>query len=153
MGIKHHPGGFKLDFGSTVTILTTAVSDTKHCKRASSQGIFTGIVLDESQLKLKRNQRQILMSEEGINEIKESTGRGDLDSCHQYDDKQNEEADAKICQPKDCVEHKHSCECEIKKTQEFVILSLTCPSFPFVPGQIVWISLDQIIALAVLCRN
>lgn len=152
MSIKQHPGRIKLDFGSTVTILTTAVSDTKHCKRINGQGIFTGIVLDESQLRLKRNQRQMLMSGEGINDISENLVREESDLDRQCDDKQSEGEGGSL-QPKECEEHKKHCECEVKKTQEFVILSLTCPSFPFVPGQIVWISLEQIIALAVLCRN
>ncbi len=138
MSIKQHPGGFKLDFGSTVTILTTAVADTKHCKRVNGQGIFTGVVLEESELKLKRSPKHVLISVNGLDEIQDDTESGGKDSCwngHKPEDKQNDY------------------EGEDKKTQEFVILSLTCPSFPFMPGQIVWISLDQIIALAVLCKN
>jgi hypothetical protein len=137
LSMKQKPSGFKLEFGSTVTILTTAVADIKHCKRINGQGIYTGVLLEESELRLKRSPKHVLVPADGL-----------------------ESQDAGETGRKECCCHEHKCEdklndheCEAKTTQEFVILSLTCPSFPFIPGQIVWISLDQIIALTVLCRN
>jgi hypothetical protein len=41
----------------------------------------------------------------------------------------------------------------MKKEEEFLVLELTCASFPFTPGQIVSISVEQIVAVAVVCRN
>ncbi|MDF2633702.1 MAG: hypothetical protein K0R78_576 [Pelosinus sp.] len=167
MSIKQHPNGFKLDFGSTVTILTTAVADTKHCKRVNGQGIFTGVVLEESELRLKRSPKHVLISVDGLNEFQDATKTEGEDCCcheHKCDDKQNDgegnkpyskkdyDGNKPYCE-KDYDGHKDDYQCEVKTTQEFVILSLTCPSFPFSPGQIVWISIDQIIALSVLCRN
>lgn len=145
MSIKQHPNGFKLEFGSTVTILTTGVADTKHCKRINGQGIFTGVVLDESELKI-RSPKHVSISVDGVSEYLESAETENVHSCcheHKYCDIQKHHDE----------DHKgHKDACEVKK-QEFVILSLTFPSFPFPPGQIVWISLDQIIALSVLCKN
>jgi hypothetical protein len=150
-----------------VTILTTAVADTKHCKRVNGQGIFTGVVLEESELRLKRSPKHVLISVDGLNEFQDATKTEGEDCCcheHKCDDKQNDgegnkpyskkdyDGNKPYCE-KDYDGHKDDYQCEVKTTQEFVILSLTCPSFPFSPGQIVWISIDQIIALSVLCRN
>lgn len=149
LSIKQHPIGFKPDFGSTVTILTTAVADTKHCRRVSGQGIFTGVVLEESELRLKRSPKHVSISVEGVEEFQHEPENVETNCCwheHKLKDKL-----------KDYEEYKPHCEKdhggEERKKQEFVILSLTCPSFPFSPGQIVWISLDQIIALSVICKN
>jgi hypothetical protein len=144
LSIKHHPNRFKLDFGSTVTILTTGVADIKHCRRVSGQGIFTGVVIDESELKLKRSPKHVLISVEGLSEFQSDIETESTDPCWQNDYEVHQPHD------EDHVEHKE--KREVKKAQEFVILSLTCPSFPFAREQIVWISLDQIIALSVLCR-
>jgi hypothetical protein len=143
LSIKQRPNGFKLDFGSTVTILTTAVADTKHCKRVNGQGVFTGVVLEESQLRLNRSPKQVLVSVDGLSTFQDDSKKEGENCCCQ----QHGWEEQKSYYQTDCGEPKD----EIKTTQEFVILSLTCPSFPFTPGQIVWISLDQIIALAVLC--
>jgi len=172
-----------------VTILTAAVADTKHCKRVNGQGIFTGVVLEESELRLKRSPKHVLISVDGLNEFQDATKTEGEDCCcheHKCDDKQNDgegnkpyskkdydgnkpycekdyDGNKPYCEKdydgnkpyckKDYDGHKDDYQCEVKTTQEFVILSLTCPSFPFSPGQIVWISIDQIIALSVLCRN
>jgi hypothetical protein len=143
-----HPNGFKFDFGSTVTILTTAVADTKHCRRVSGQGIFTGVVLRESEVEIKRSPKHVLISVDGLGKIHDDIKSKEVVSC--------------------CHENKNDCkghqlqgvnyagyknEYEDEKIQEFVILSLTSPSFPFFTGQIVWVSLDQIIAWSILCSE
>jgi hypothetical protein len=145
LSIMQHPNRFKLETGSTVTILTTGVADTKHCRRVSGQGIFTGVVIDESELKIKRSPKHVLISVEGLSEFQNSIGTGSSDSCCQnnYEAQQTHEENH--------IEYKE--KREVKKAQEFVILSLTCPSFPFGREEIVWISLDQIIALSVVCRD
>jgi hypothetical protein len=156
LSIKQHPSGLKLDFGSTVTILTTAVADTKHCRRVNGQGIFTGVVLEESELRLKRSSKHVLISVDGLSELQNDSKKevGDC-CCHEikHDDKKNDWEEHKSHYQKSFGEHKNDYEHEVKTMQEFVILSLTCSSFPFLPGQIVWISIDQIIALTVLCKN
>ncbi len=149
MSIKQHPNGFKLDFGSIVTILTTAVADTKHCKRTNGQGVFTGVVLEESELRLKRSPKQVVVSVDGFSEFQDDSKREEEKCCCQ----QLNWEENKSYYQMECGEHKNDHEYGVKTKQEFVILSLTCPSFPFTPGQIVWISLDQIIALGVLCKN
>jgi hypothetical protein len=155
LSIRQQPNGFKFDFGSTVTILTTGVADIKHCRRVSGQGIFTGVVLEESEVNIKRSPKHVLISVDGLSKFQDDTETKGTDSCwheHKPDDKQNDYAGH---QPhgEDHDGYKNDRECEMKKTQEFVILSLTCPSFPFFTGQIVWISFDQIIAWAVFCSD
>ncbi len=140
-----HPNRFKLETGSTVTILTTGVADTKHCRRVSGQGIFTGVVIDESELKIKRSPKHVLISVEGLSEFQNSIETGSSNSCGQNN------CEAQQTHDENYIEYKE--KREIKKAQEFVILSLTCPSFPFSREEIVWISLDQIIALSVVCRE
>ena len=46
--------------------------------------------------------------------------------------------------------HEHHSESDKpNKCEEFIVLSLTCPSFPYYPGQIVWININEIVAVAV----
>lgn len=234
MSIKYQPGGFKLDFGSTVTILTTAAcSPRKH----SSQGIFTGVVLDDADLKFERAAKHLTISMDSdyfedeqndeadkytfqeakypVKEDKKEYGwtkfckdkesgewykdEGDKhdDKCHKpyidkvccehkpedkpqgkpedkYEDKYEDQChkpheDKECCEhkyehkykdqchkphkDKECCEHKYDHKCHPKKKDEYLLLSLTCPSFPFLPGQIVWINLEEIVALSVICKN
>lgn len=223
MSIKYQPGGFKLDFGSTVTILTTAAcSPRKH----SSQGIFTGVVLDDTDLKFERAAKHLTISMDSdyfeddqhdeadkytfqeakypVKEDKKEYGwtkfckdkesgewYKDNEKCpkphkdkvccehkpgeepqykpeDKYEDKYEDKPqykpqykpedkyEDKCHKPhkdKECCEHKHEHKCHPKKKDEYLLLSLTCPSFPFHPGQIVWINLEEIVALSVICKN
>ncbi|QJW47280.1 hypothetical protein HA075_16700 [bacterium BFN5] len=208
MSIKCQPGGFKLDFGSTVTILTTAAcSPRKH----TSQGIFTGVVLDDTDLKFERAAKHLTISmdsdyfedEQNDDEDKctfqemkypvmgdkkeyewtkfckdKETGEWYKDEIDKVDEKYPKPHKDKVCcehkpddkpqdkpeykyedkchkphKDKECCEHKHEHKCHPKKKDEYLLLSLTCPSFPFLPGQIVWINIEEIVALSVICKN
>ncbi len=191
MSIKH-PGGFKFDFGSTVTVLTS-VAGTDYGKNINSLGTFTGIVLDETDIKVKRDTKHISITMDGVDELQNAPDSGydkdecechkpedDKDECEWYkyeDDKddcewcksKDDKDDCEWCKPKDdkddcewhkpknCKDHddgkKHGHEIEVKKAEKFLVLSLTCPSYPFNPGQIVWINIEQIVAFTVVCRN
>ena len=204
MPIMNHPGGFKFDFGSTVTILTTVASGAEHGKNADSLGVFTGVVLDEAKLKLKRAPKHVSIHMDGIEES--SDGDYESDKDKDYDDwcKGGKDKDHDWCEDGKDKDHDwcedkgkdhddwckdkgkdHDDWCkdkgkdhddwgkddkgkdgknkddhgkkhdpiEVKKEDEFLVLSLTCPSFPFTAGQLVWINIEQIVALAVVCRN
>lgn len=197
MSIKCQPGGFKLDFGSTVTILTTAAcSPRKH----SSQGIFTGVVLDDTDTNFERTAKHLTITvdsdyfedeqkDEGedqyafqgakypINEDKKGSGwtkyckdkesgewyKDGIDKCEDKCHKPHQEKEC--CEPKhedkchkpdkdkECCEHKHEHKCPPKGKDEYLLLSLTCPSYPFHPGQLVWINIEEIVALTVICKK
>jgi hypothetical protein len=200
MPIMNHPGGFKFDFGSTVTILTTAASGAEHGKNADSLGVFTGVVLDEAKLKLKRAPKHVSIHMDGIDESADGDYEPEKDKGHDWckddkdkdydwgkddkdkdydwgkddkdkdydwckddkdkdydwgkDDKDKDHDDwCKDDKKKDHHGKKHGHAVEVKKEDEFLVLSLTCPSFPFTAGQIVWINVEHIVALAVVCRN
>jgi hypothetical protein len=83
--------------------------DSKECKESKdhkdlgdSEGIFTGIILDETELKLRQDER---MAKPPI---------------------------------------------EATEEEQFLVLSLTKPSTPFSAGQIVWIRVDEIVALSLI---
>jgi len=159
MSIMNQPGGFKFDFGSTVTILTTAAAGAEHGKNFDSLGVFTGIVLDEAKLKLKRTPKHVSISVDGL----EETYDGDYCENEYKPDKDKEDEWDKDCKDKDYDDWHKDCKdkdygkkhhpVEVKKEEEFLVLSLTCPSFPFTAGQLVWVNIEQIVALAVVCRN
>lgn len=180
MPIMNHPGGFKFDFGSTVTILTAAASGTEHGKNADSLGVFTGVVLDEAKLKLKRASKHLSIHMDGVDETADGDYEFEQDTDYDWskdekdkdhDDWSKDEKDKDHddwckdekdkdhddwCEDekkKDHHEKKHGHAIEVKKEEEFLVLSLTCPSFPFAAGQLVWINVDHIVALAVVCRN
>ena len=164
----NQPGGFKFDFGSTVTILTTAAAGADHGKNVNSLGVFTGVVLDEAELKLKRPPKHVSISVDGIEQVhdgdyfdKPDTDKDDgldkdgKDKDHDGLDKEDKDKDhdkwCKDDKDKDHDEKKHAIV--VKKPDEFLVLSLTCASFPFTAGQLVWVNIEQIVALAVVCRN
>ncbi len=168
MPIKDIPKGFKLEVGSTVKVLTTAAieeknrsrkkhknyedykdlkdfkdgkdhkdcKDHKECKDSKDfekhkdfeehkvfekqtdfedfKGIFTGIVLDENEFKLKRD-------------------ADGSPNWKQYDKKSKDKPPINV-----------------EEEEQFLVLALTRPSNPFSAGQIVWIQLDQIVALSAI---
>lgn len=188
MSIKYQPGGFKLDFGSTVTILTTAAcSPRKH----TSQGIFTGVVLDDTDMKFERTAKHLTITMDSdyfedeqhdeadkysfqgakypVNEDKKGYGwtkfckdkesgewYKDDDKCHK-DKVCCEQKPEEICHKphpeKECCEPKYEHKCHPKAKDEYLLLSLTCPSFPFLPGQLVWINIEEIVAFTVICKK
>lgn len=146
-----NPGGFKFDFGSTVTVLTS-VAGEDYGKNINSLGTFTGVVLDETHIKIKRDTKHISISMDGIEELQDGCDSGYSDDSEGYDS----ECDEECCEwhgSEDECDYEENDHCEVKKPGRFLVLSLTCPSFPFSPGQIVWINIDQIVAFAVVCRN
>jgi len=153
--MRQHPNGFKFDCGSTVTILTTGVADIKHCRRVSGQGIFTGVVLDESEIEVKRSPKHVLISVDGLDELQTGTEiKSTISCCHEHKSNNKQNGSEGFQSHYDNHDgHKDDRDYEMKKTQDFVVLSLTSPSFPFFTGQIVWISFDQIIAWSILCND
>ena len=180
MSVKYKPGAFNFDFGSTVTILTSVATGKSNGRHNNSLGVFTGVVLDETELNLKQDTREVTVTVSSVvqseeskhkeddgcnygyeddcgcdikksNHGKEAEWKPDCEKDHYYEDKHDSE--------KDCFHgKKHDCEkdhCHVKKhkEEEFLVISLTCPSYPFNAGQIVWISLDQIVAFTVTCRS
>lgn len=184
MSTKHFPGGFKFDFGSTVTILTSVATGNDNGKHINSLGIFTGVVLDETELKLKRDPKHISISIGGIEELHKDEKYGDKHE-DKYEDKYTDKYEDKYDKHSDKYGDKHCEKCgeeykgenskcedewkkpehgkchhedkkhgvEVNKTEEFLILSLTCPSYPFAAGQIVWVNIEQVVAFTVACRN
>lgn len=212
--MKHHDEGFKFDFGTNVTILTSAAIGT-HSKKLL-MGIFTGVVIDETRLTCERGQKHI--SVHAVGDFSDDWEYPDRDEWH-YEPKHHsdykEECEPKHhcehkeeCEPKHHCEHKEECEpkhhsehkdnykpkhqCEHKedykskhhskhkkecehhskhkkecipkhhseakhpkkeKEEKYVVLSLTRPSFPYKPGQIVYINFDQIVAASVNYNN
>jgi hypothetical protein len=238
-----YPGELKFEFGSTITVLTTAAICPDSDKHVKNQGIFTGVVLDETKLNLKRDPKHISISLDNVPGL-ETNGDGDYSGDYykpetskydwekddkkkehcdwekddkkkehcdwekddkkkehcdwekddkkkehcdwEKDDKKKEHCDWKKDDKKEDYEwdkddkkkvycawdkdnkkkphyecdkddkkddKKHDKEIEVKKAEKFLVLSLTCPSFPFTPGQIVWINIDQIVAFSSACRN
>jgi hypothetical protein len=82
MPIKH-PGGFKFDFGSTVTILTSVAASTDYGKNINNLGVFTGVVLDETELNLKRDPKHISITLGGLDEL-QNAGKCDDKKEHDY---------------------------------------------------------------------
>ncbi|MEG6586412.1 hypothetical protein [Dendrosporobacter sp. 1207_IL3150] len=191
MFMKNKFPEFKLEFGSTVTVLTTAAACTNY-KRPNNQGVFTGVVLDDTDLKFDRLPKTVNITVEGEycdNDYYDDEYEEDKNICckdndskyyeeeknykhekedeekhqHKYEAKYDEEKyhhkheekndDDKYYHKKEC-KHKHD-KCQhkhkVKGKDEFLILSLTCPSYPFIPGQLVWINIEEIVALSVAC--
>lgn len=221
MSIKRHNDGFAFEFGSTVTILTTAAAIGSCHGRKVLKGIFTGVVLDEKEIKFEHANRHVSVCAvadyyyENDNPDEESEKddkpHEEEEYCkykdpekdnkplqeeenskhkdHEQEYKSNEEE--KYCKYKEqeqdyksheekkysnCKEydkgsmpHKHK-ECDKwhkhnedkehcghkphekeKNEEKFLVLSLTCPSFPFRAGQIVHINVEEIVAVAVDC--
>ncbi|MBP2638676.1 MAG: hypothetical protein H6Q72_4583 [Firmicutes bacterium] len=238
MSIRRHNDGFAFEFGSTVTILTTAAIGSCHGRKVL-KGIFTGVVLDEKELKIEHANRHVSVcavaeyyyendepndehdkdykphEEEEYCKYKEhekdTKPHGEEEHCkckehekdnkphqeeeyckckeHEKDNKPHKEAEYnkykehekdnksheevkynKYKEPdKDSMPHNHK-ECDKwhkhnedkkhcgqkhhekeKNEEKFLILSLTCPSFPFRAGQIVHINIEEIVAAAVNC--
>ena len=150
MSLKNNFNGFKFEFGSNVTILTTAALGTYHGKKIS-KGIFTGVVLDETQLKFDRAQKYVSVHAVG------TFG----DECHEPDKVQEQDIYEKYheLKEKECGENKPEQDKEKhghhekKEKEKYLVLSLTHPSFPYRPGQIVYIHTDQIVAVSIECAN
>jgi hypothetical protein len=155
--------GFAFEFGSTLTILTTAATGRHH----GTTGIFTGVALDETELKFKRGAKHISVSMTGdyledkdyCEQEPQQSKDKDLE-CHkpikeedpcEWGKPDNQGKDDKCHKPHKGDQEKQ--KCEVKKEGEFLVLALTSPSFPFKAGQIVWISVDQIVSVTVVCRN
>lgn len=133
------PGSLSFEFGSSVTILTTAAACANHTNRLSGKGIFTGIVLDKSKLKYQPELHRVTVTVDAK--------YAEADECNAQD----HQSQGKCPQPEfTCKKHGKP---QAKAYQDFVVISLTSPSFPYEPGQIVWISLDEIVAVAAECRN
>lgn len=132
------PGSLSFEFGSSVTILTTAAACANHINRLSGKGIFTGIVLDKNKLKYQPELHRATV-----------TVDAKYAEANEYNAKDHQ-SKGKCPQPElTCKKHGKP---QAKGCQDFVAISLTSPSFPYEPGQIVWISLDEIVAVATECR-
>jgi len=149
------PHGLKLEPGSAIKVVTTVAAQEKHrghkkdkddhkdCKDNKEhkdkdewkdqkehkdakdfkdhkdfgdvEGIFTGIVLDETEIDLHRDP--------------------EMDPQPRDDGKKKDN-------PKPPL--------HVKEDEQFFVLSLLKPSPPFSAGQIVWINVDQIVALSII---
>lgn len=142
---------FDFDFRSTVTIVTTAAEGPSHSKNARTRGIFTGVVIDETQLTFRRSSDNVSVFVDGVQvgdeaecECEECCGDGhepekSKDTCEWCPPEKDDDCDKK---------HDH-----VKKPGKWLVLSLTCPSFPYCAGQIVWINVKQIVAVAEVCKD
>lgn len=131
-----YPGGFKLEFGLPVTVLTTAA--TGGHGRHRSQGIFTGVVLAESPLDFKRS-KHISISFAGLEEPSEY----ESDYC-EYEDGKNTETEET-----ETMEYQKPFK--KKKEEAFLVMALTHASCPYVAGQIVWINVAEIVSIGAVC--
>ena len=138
-----YPGEFKFDFGSAVTVLTTAAAGQDFDKHIKNQGIFTGVILDETILHLKRDSKHITISlddptDEDEQEAGAEPGWAEKDypakDKYQFEEKQPEKYyDPDKHGQHDCEKHHEKPPLKIKETETFLVLSLTSPSYPFKP--------------------
>ncbi|SEP22767.1 hypothetical protein SAMN04490178_11438 [Propionispora vibrioides] len=135
----NYPGGFKLEFGSPVTVLTTAA--TGGHSRHRRQGVFTGVVLAESQLDFKRG-KHISISFAGMGE-ESSECESDYGEYEDCKDSETEETETTEYQK----------PFKKKKEEEFLVMALTQPSCPYVAGQIVWINVAEIVSIGAVCTS
>lgn len=152
MSFQYPPDNLAFAFGSELTILTTAAG-MNHGKCRTHKGVFTGIVLDEADLQFRRGPKHISLVIDGWQKNggqSKDAGYSPIASGgdeHGYEAGQNEDDNALKSQ-------KHwPDKPKGKRTQEYIVLALTYPSFPFRAGQIVWISVKQIVGIAVNCCN
>lgn len=87
--------------------------DKEHKDFGDVEGIFTGVVLDETEIDLHCDLGK-------YRETKEDEKKKDKSPLH------------------------------VKEEERFLVLSLLKPSPPFSAGQIVWISVEQIVALTII---
>lgn len=50
-------------------------------------------------------------------------------------------------------EKKDHKKCDLRPKENFLVLALTRPSHPYKTGEVVWINIDQIVSVAVGCKN
>jgi len=136
----NYPGGFKLEFGSPVTVLTTAATGSSH-GRHRTQGIFTGVVLAESPLDFKRG-KHISISFAGMNE-----------ETSEYESDYGEYEDGKDSETEETETTEYQKPFKKKKEEEFLVMALTHPSCPYVAGQIVWINVAEIVSIGAVCTS